>query len=146
MIARYAELGVILLLFTIGLEISFRELLEARRMLVLGGTLQLLLTGGAVAAASVLLGTSSTVAIVVGVIVAFSSTAIVMTALGERGETFSPHGRFLLSVLIFQDLAVVPIMLLLPLLAGRTPPSLQHVPLWHLEGALGIECILDAVR
>lgn len=146
MIARYAELGVILLLFTIGLEISFRELLEARRMLVLGGTLQLLLTGGAVAAASVLLGTSSTVAIVVGVIVAFSSTAIVMTALGERGETFSPHGRFLLSVLIFQDLAVVPIMLLLPLLAGGTPPSLQQVPLWLLEGALVIGGILVALR
>ncbi len=123
MIGRYAELGVILLLFTIGLEISFRELLTARRMLVLGGTLQILLTVGAVVAVALFLGLPPSVAVVFGVMIALSSTTIVMSALQERGETGSPHGRFLLSVLIFQDLAVVPFMLLLPLLAGGAPPS-----------------------
>ena len=132
MIGRYAELGVILLLFTIGLEISFRELLTARRMLVLGGALQLLLTAGAVVAVALLLGLPFSVAAVFGVMIALSSTTIVMSALGERGETGSPHGRFLLSVLIFQDLAVVPVMLLLPLLAGETPPALGAVSYTHL--------------
>lgn len=146
MIGRYAELGVILLLFTIGLEISFRELLTARRMLVLGGTLQLLLTGGAVVAAALLLGLAPSVAVVFGMMIAISSTTIVMSALGERGETGSPHGRFLLSVLIFQDLAVVPFMLLLPLLAGEAPLGLGEVPLKLLQGGVILAVILVSLR
>ncbi len=146
MIGRYAELGVILLLFTIGLEISFRELLTARRMLVLGGALQLLLTGGAVIAAALLLGQEVSDAIVFGVMIAISSTTIVMSALQERGETGSLHGRFLLAVLIFQDLAVVPVMLLLPLLAGGAPPALEAVPLALVQGAVVIVAILVSLR
>ncbi|MEN6517673.1 MAG: cation:proton antiporter [Methanospirillum sp.] len=146
MIGRYAELGVILLLFTIGLEISFRELLTARRMLVLGGALQLLLTGGAVVAAALLLGLAPPVAVVFGMMIAISSTTIVMSALGERGETGSPHGRFLLSVLIFQDLAVVPFMLLLPLLAGEAPLALGGVPLKLLQGGVVLAAILISLR
>lgn len=146
MISRYAELGVILLLFTIGLEISFRELLTARRMLVLGGTLQLLLTAGAVVGVALLLGLPFSVAVVFGVMIAISSTTIVMGALQERGETGSLHGRFLLSVLIFQDLAVVPFMLLLPLLAGGAPPTLGAVPLWLVQGGLILVVILVSLR
>jgi CPA2 family monovalent cation:H+ antiporter-2 len=146
MIGRYAELGVILLLFTIGLEISFRELLTARRMLVLGGALQLLLTAGAVVAAALLLGLPFSIAAVFGIMIALSSTTIVMSALGERGETGSPHGRFLLSVLIFQDLAVVPVMLLLPLLAGEAPPALGEIPLRLIEGGVVLVGILVSLR
>lgn len=146
MIGRYAELGVILLLFTIGLEISFREMLTARRMLVVGGALQLLLTGGVVYGACLLLGFPSPVALVFGMMIALSSTTIVMSALGERGETGSPHGRFLLSVLIFQDLAVVPFMLLLPLLGGESPPSPGEIPVWLLQGGLVLLVILVSLR
>ncbi len=146
MIGRYAELGVILLLFTIGLEISFRELLTARRMLVVGGALQLLLTGGAVFGVAMLLGLDPSVAVVFGMMIALSSTTIVMSALDSRGETGSPHGRFLLSVLIFQDLAVVPFMLLLPLLAGEAPPAPGQVPLTLLLGGLVLVVILVSLR
>ena len=146
MIGRYAELGVILLLFTIGLEISFRELLTARRMLVVGGALQLLLTGGAVFGVALLLGLDPSVAVVFGMMIALSSTTIVMSALDSRGETGSPHGRFLLSVLIFQDLAVVPFMLLLPLLAGEAPLAPGQVPLTLLLGGLVLVVILVSLR
>lgn len=146
MIGQYAELGVILLLFSIGLEISFRELLTARRMLVLGGALQVLLTAGAVVWASSLVGVSFPIALVLGMMVAISSTTIVMSALDAQGETGSPHGRFLISVLIFQDLAVVPFMLLLPLLGGETPPSPAVIPLWLLQGGLVMIVILVSLR
>ncbi len=146
MIGRYAELGVILLLFTIGLEISFRDLLRARQMLVIGGALQLLLTGAAVYAVAVLIGLPPSVAAVFGVMIALSSTTIVMSALGERGDRSSPHGRFLLSVLIFQDLAVVPIMLLLPVLAGDTVVGMEQLPLVLVRGGLILAGVLVSLR
>lgn len=145
-IGQYAELGVILLLFTIGLEISFGDLLRARRMLLLGGALQLLLTTAAVYAVGVLIGLSPSVAAVFGVMIALSSTTIVMSALGERGERNSPHGRFLLSILIFQDLAVVPIMLLLPALAGDALVGMDQLPLVLLRSGLILAAILISLR
>jgi CPA2 family monovalent cation:H+ antiporter-2 len=146
MIGRYAELGVILLLFTIGLEISFRELLQARRMLLIGGTLQLVLTGGAVMIIATALGSTLPVALVIAAMIALSSTTIVMSALGERGESGSLHGRFLISVLIFQDLAVVPIMLVLPMLSGDMTTGLDQLPLQLVKGLLILVVILISLR
>ncbi len=146
MISQYAELGVILLLFTIGLEISFRDLLQASQMLIIGGTLQLLLTIGFVYGIAIVLGLSPPVAVAFGLMIAVSSTTIVMAALGERGERGSLHGRFLLSVLILQDLAVVPIMLLLPVLAGETPVGLEQLPLALARGGVILSVILVSLR
>ena len=146
MISQYAELGVILLLFTIGLEISFRDLLRASYMLIIGGALQLLLTAGVVYVIALALGLTPPVAAVFGVMIAVSSTTIVMAALGERGDRSSPHGRFLLSVLIFQDLAVVPIMLLLPVLAGDALVGLEQLPLALARGGLILAVILVSLR
>lgn len=146
MISQYAELGVILLLFTIGLEISFRDLLRASHMLIIGGALQLLLTTGVVSIVAIAFGLSPPVAAVFGVMIAVSSTTIVMAALGERGERSSPQGRFLLSVLIFQDLAVVPIMLLLPVLAGDTLVGLEQLPLALARGGIILAVILVSLR
>jgi CPA2 family monovalent cation:H+ antiporter-2 len=113
-----AEVGVILLLFTIGIEFSLEALLSLKRIVGLAGTLQVGLSIGATYLIARILGRPSAEAVLWGFLVALSSTAIVLKLLAERGETDSPHGRIAVGVLIFQDLSVVPMMLLVPGLAG----------------------------
>ncbi|MCC4768960.1 potassium transporter KefB [Methanosarcina sp. DH2] len=113
-----AEIGVVLLLFTIGIEFSLRELLQLRRIVLFGGGLQLSITTLAVAFIFLFLGSSRETAIFIGLLVALSSTAIVLKLLQEKGEIYSLHGRTSLGILIFQDVAAVVIILLIPLLAG----------------------------
>jgi monovalent cation:H+ antiporter-2, CPA2 family len=112
-----AEVGVVLLLFTIGLEFSLTRLRQVARQVVVGGSLQVGLTGLATFGVAMAAGTSVAHAIFYSFIVALSSTAIVLRGLSERGELDSPHGRFIVGALIFQDLCVVPMMLVVPLLA-----------------------------
>lgn len=114
-----AEIGVVLLLFTIGIEFSLRELLKLRRIVLLGGGLQVLITTLAVAIIIWWLGYSTEAAVFMGLIVALSSTAIVLKLLQEKGEIYSAHGRISLGILIFQDIAAVFIIILVPLLAGE---------------------------
>ncbi len=113
-----AEVGVALLLFTIGLEFSLARLGRIARYVVVGGGLQVLLTVLAAAAGAGILGNSLGVGLFWGYLAALSSTAIVLRALADREETAAPHGRFIIGVLIFQDLCIVPMMLTLPMLAG----------------------------
>jgi len=113
-----AEVGVILLLFTIGIEFSLSRLREMGRQVVIGGGAQVLLTVGLSAALAVALGLAWPVAVLLGFLVALSSTAIVLKGLADKGEIDTPHGRLATGVLIFQDLCVVPMMLVLPYLAG----------------------------
>src|SRR5213082_601689 len=113
-----AEVGVILLLFTIGIEFSLSRLREMGRQVVIGGGAQVLLTVGLGAALAVGLGLAWPVAVLLGFLVALSSTAIVLKGLADKGEIDTPHGRLATGVLIFQDLCVVPMMLVLPYLAG----------------------------
>lgn len=114
-----AEIGVVLLLFTIGIEFSLRELLKIKRIVILGGGLQVLITATVVAFIIWLLGSSPEAAVFMGLIVALSSTAIVLKLLQEKGEIYSAHGRIALGILIFQDIAAVLIIILAPLLAGE---------------------------
>lgn len=122
-IEALAETGVILLLFSVGLKISIRELNQLRAQVFGGGLPQVVLTLGATAFAMRALGSDWTSALVWGALVALSSTALVLTLLEERGELDTAHGRWMLGVLIFQDLAVVPILIGLPLMAGTTDAS-----------------------
>lgn len=115
-----AEIGVVLLLFTIGLEFSLRELLKLRKIVLLGGGLQVFITSVIVAIVFVWLGYSPEAAVFMGLIVSLSSTAIVLKLLQEKGEIYSSHGRIALGILIFQDIAAVLIIILAPLLAGET--------------------------
>lgn len=117
-IAQLGEIGVVFLLFTIGLQFSIRELLQMKRLALLGGGLQVVLTMVATTAAGMAVGMDMAHASFLGALLAMSSTAILLRLLEESGETASPHGRFMLAVLILQDLAVVPIMLFLPLWGG----------------------------
>jgi len=114
-----AEIGVVLLLFTIGIEFSLRELLKLRRIVILGGGLQVFITTLIVSIIFWWLGYSPEASVFMGLIVALSSTAIVLKLLQEKGEIYSAHGRIALGILIFQDIAAVFIIILAPLLAGE---------------------------
>ncbi|GAB6125932.1 cation:proton antiporter domain-containing protein [Humidesulfovibrio idahonensis] len=113
-----AEVGVVLLLFTIGLELSIGELVRLKKSVMLGGGGQVLFTIAAFGALAYGLGQSVSHSVFIGFLAALSSTAIVLKILQQRAEMDSVHGRISLSVLIFQDLAVVPMMLVIPFLAG----------------------------
>ncbi len=115
-----SEFGVVLLLFIIGLELKPSRLFAMRRDIALMGTSQMLITGGIFAFASVpLLGLSPDGAIVAGISFAFASTAIALQLLDERGAMQSQFGRRAFAVLLFQDMAVVPVLALIPILGPR---------------------------
>ena len=113
-----AEIGIVLLLFTVGIEFSMGQLVRLRTFLLVGGGLQVMLTLAAILALARLWGVSLALAVYLGMLVSLSSTAIVMRLLAERGELDSPHGRTSLGIIIFQDLCIVPMLLLAPFLAG----------------------------
>jgi CPA2 family monovalent cation:H+ antiporter-2 len=113
-----AEVGVVLLLFTIGLEFSLARLATIFKQVALGGALQVGLTTGAVTGLAVAFGQPVGRALFLGFVFALSSTAIVLRALTERRELDAPHGRFIVGTLIFQDLCVIPMVLIVPLLGS----------------------------
>jgi len=120
-----AEIGIVLLLFTIGMEFSLKRLLSIERLVIVGGSCQVLMTVLVILCLGALTGRPLNEAIFMGFLVSLSSTAIVLKLLQQRAELESPHGRATLGILIFQDLAVVPMMLLIPLLAGTGASSPQ---------------------
>lgn len=115
-----AEIGVVMLLFTIGIEFSLRNLLKIKRAAFLGGFLQVSLTILFSALICTGFGISLGKAIFTGFLVSLSSTAIVLRLLQERAEVYSPQGRASLGILIFQDIIIVPMMLITPILAGAS--------------------------
>lgn len=116
-----AEFGVVFLLFEIGLELPLEGLRRSARSAVLGGGLQMALTLLVVGGALALGGAALPQAIVLGGLVAMSSTALAMRLLADRAEVDAPHGRLSVGVLLFQDLCVVPFLIGLPILAGAVP-------------------------
>jgi len=111
-----AEVGVILLLFTIGLEFSLKELAKMKKLLLLGGGLQVLITILTTTILLYLFGLELRLAIFLGMLVSLSSTAIVLKLLSDRGELQTPQGKISVGILIFQDLAIVPMFLLVDIL------------------------------
>ncbi|GAB4486195.1 MAG: monovalent cation:proton antiporter-2 (CPA2) family protein [Thermodesulfovibrionales bacterium] len=114
-----AEIGVVLLLFTIGIELSMANLLRMKKAVVGGGGLQVVLTIAVFAGLAFVQAARPGTALFLGFLVSLSSTAIVLKMLAERGETDTPHGRVMVGILIFQDLCIVPLMLLTPALSGQ---------------------------
>ena len=113
-----AEIGVILLLFTIGIEFSMTKLVRIKKAVLGGGGTQVLLTIVISAALTYVAIGDVNRSIFFGFMYALSSTAIVLKLLTERGEIDSPHGHTMVGILIFQDLCIVPLMLLIPALSG----------------------------
>ncbi|MGC8938219.1 MAG: cation:proton antiporter [Thermodesulfovibrio sp.] len=115
-----AEIGVILLMFTIGVEFSIPKLFSLKKEVFLFGSLQVLFTIIVVSIISqIVLNTALNLSLFYGFIVALSSTAIVMKLLSDRGELNSPHGKISLGILLFQDLCVVPLMLFTQMLSAE---------------------------
>jgi CPA2 family monovalent cation:H+ antiporter-2 len=114
-----AEIGIVLLMFSIGMELSVSELVRLRKPVFLGGALQVGLTTLAIMPVAMFALGSWNTALFAGFLAALSSTAIVLKILQQSGQMESPYGRICLSILIFQDLAIVPMVLAVPLLAGR---------------------------
>ena len=114
-----AEFGVILLLFTIGLEFSISRLLRLKHLIMTGGLAQMLISGAAFIGIATLLGLDIKTAIPLAMALVLSSTAIVLKLLSERGQIDTIHGRMALGILLAQDLAVVFFLISLPLLAGQ---------------------------
>ncbi len=118
-----AEIGVILLLFTIGLEFSLKRIIEMKRLVFIGGGLQVGLTILVTFIAIWLFGKPANQAVYYGFLFALSSTAIVLKSYVERGEVDAPHGRAGVGILLFQDLSIIPMMILIPLLGGQKETS-----------------------
>jgi CPA2 family monovalent cation:H+ antiporter-2 len=129
---HYAEFGVVLMLFLIGLELDPRTLWDMRRKLLGVGGAQIAVSTVAIAGAAILMGLPWPTALAVGITLALSSTAIVLTTLTEKGLMRTEGGRSAFSVLLTQDIAVIPALALLPLLAigaqitARDDGSLQR--------------------
>lgn len=143
-VMRFAEFGVVILLFLIGLEVQPSMLWDMRKAIFGLGGAQVIGTALAIAAASLALGLPWQKALAVGLVLAMSSTAIVLQTLDEKGLRQGPVGRAAFGVLLLQDLAVIPLFALLPLLATGVPPHAEaagggghgapslvaHLPIW----------------
>ncbi|HYQ37979.1 MAG TPA: monovalent cation:proton antiporter-2 (CPA2) family protein [Pseudomonas sp.] len=123
-IARISEMGVVMLMFIIGLELSLKRLWLMRHALFGAGLAQVLLCGTAIAAvAGAFFKQNWNSAIIIGLGLALSSTAFALQLLAERRELQSPHGRLAFAVLLFQDIAAIPLMALVPMLSGASQPD-----------------------
>jgi monovalent cation:proton antiporter-2 (CPA2) family protein len=134
-VMHFAEFGVVMMLFIIGLELKPSLLWEMRGPILGLGGLQVVATTLAGAAVALALGLTWKAALAVGMIVAMSSTAIVLQSLAEKGLMKTPGGQACFSVLLFQDISVIPILALLPLLAAGEPAAAS-------EPATGIAALL----
>lgn len=128
-ILHFSEFGVVLMLFVIGLELEPKRLFSMRKEVFGGGALQLGLCGAAMMLAGLALGLDWRAALVAGLALALSSTAIAMATMAERNFTATPTGRSAFAILLFQDIAAIPLLAAVPLLAAQadTPDS----PAWQ---------------
>jgi CPA2 family monovalent cation:H+ antiporter-2 len=140
-----AELGIVFLLFTVGLDFSLAAVRQIWRTILLAGALQIAGTAAVIAIVLAIGGdVNAPLAIFIGLFVALSSTAIVLKGLAERNELSSPHGRLTIGILLLQDLAIVVLLLLVPILSGRTP--LTAVPFALGRALLAIAAVAGGSR
>jgi monovalent cation:H+ antiporter-2, CPA2 family len=138
-----AEVGVMLLLFTIGMEFSLDELLRMVRLILIAGGLQVGVTVALAVAALAYFGVSWQAGVFTGCLVALSSDALVMKILADRDGMGTPAGRATIAILVFQDLAAVAMILLVPMLAGKGGSPLAVA--WALAKAVGTIAVVLVV-
>ena len=141
-----AQVGVILLLFTIGIEFSLDKLARIQKLVFGGGGLQVLLTAGITLGILLLFGIPWKIGLFTGFLVALSSTAIVLKLLGSRGETNTEHGQGSLGILIFQDLAIIVMVLLVPMLAGEAGSPMEIFSALGKAGLIIVVALFGARR
>lgn len=148
-VERLAEIGVVLLLFTIGLEFSIEDIMRSSRQFIAGGGMQVIATIGAVAGIALLFRFPIAHAVFFGFLASLSSTAIVLKMYSDRVELDSVHGRLATGILLFQDMAVIPMMLLLPVLgqaAGEVGVTALSVAATLGKAVLGLAAVFLAAR
>ncbi len=148
-LAHFAEVGVFLLLFTIGLEFSIDDLKRLGGNFVIGGGSQMLLVAAPVTGVLLWLGFAWQAAVLIASAVAFSSTVLVFRALSEYGHSQRPHGQRAIGILLFQDAALVPLLLMVPLLTGGESaaglgefPKLGAISLAFILAVIGLRHVL----
>jgi glutathione-regulated potassium-efflux system ancillary protein KefC len=139
---HFAEFGVVLMLFLIGLELDPARLWSLRRPVFGGGSLQMVVSGVVIGAAALGLGLGWQAAIVTGLALALSSTAIAVQTMRERGVLSSPLGNTAFSILLFQDVAAIPLIALVPLLAGGRAEGSGVMGLVKVLGAIAAVIVL----
>jgi len=138
-VETYAEIGVILLLFTVGMEFSFGNLRKIQRYVLLGGLMQVALTILITAGLISLMGRGVQESVFWGFVTALSSTAIVIKILQDKVKINTPHGKVVLAILLFQDIVIVPLMLFTPILAGEGDNPFMDIAMLILKlGATGL--------
>jgi CPA2 family monovalent cation:H+ antiporter-2 len=139
-----AEFGVVFLLFTIGLEFSLPQMMAMKGAVFgLGGS-QVLLSGLLAGIIAWLMGLDAMPALITGAILALSSTAIVTKQLSEQAELNTAHGRLGISILLFQDLAVIPLLVIIPLLADQSSEGLLFPLIWAVIKAATVFAVIMA--
>jgi CPA2 family monovalent cation:H+ antiporter-2 len=136
-----SKVGVVMLMFTIGLALSPRQLQSHARVMALGGLAQVGFTVVAIALGALAMDYRLGQAIFLGFVVALSSTAIVLRGMSDRNELHAPHGRLITGALLFQDLTVVPMLVAIPFLAGglsKVGPSQAIVAVVESAAILGV--------
>lgn len=141
-----SEIGVILLLFTIGAELSLRDLWEIKRSVLIGGSLQVTLTIVTTYFLAMKAGMYAPSALFVGFLISLSSTAIVLKQLQERSEMYTPQGSISLAILIFQDIITVPMILVTPVLAGSSDGLGSSLPILLLKAIVIISIVVLSAR
>lgn len=129
-ILHISEFGIVLLLFIIGMEMQPKRLWSMRRMVFGLGSLQILLSGAAIGGYFYLFGYAMNAAIIIGLTMALSSTAFVIQILQDHNEFSSEHGRIGFAILLMQDLAIVPLLALVPLLSDKIAVLPDDSPMW----------------
>jgi len=122
-----AEIGIMLLLFTIGLEVSFSRLMQIKKYLLFAGGLQVFGTIIIASITMIIFGFSPKESIFIGIVISLSSTAVVLKIISDKGELQTPHGKIALGILIFQDLSIVPLSLLILLLGSSGRLSITDI-------------------
>lgn len=141
-VAGIAELGVVFLLFVVGMELSYERLKTMRRLVFGLGSLQVVLSAAVIGGIAALAGNSATVSIILGACLALSSTAIVIEVLSHQGRLATAAGRASFAVLLAQDLAVIPILLFVSILGGDTSNSVTaNLALTLLNATLAVTAI-----
>lgn len=137
-VRHYAEFGVVLMLFLVGLELRARTLWDMRRRLLGLGSLQVGLTAAAIAGLAMPMGNDWAQAVAIGLILSLSSTAIVIQTLSEKRLTRTEGGRASFAVLLFQDIVAIPLLALMPLLAAMSGGAPSPVAAGHADGVLQV--------
>lgn len=136
-----SEIGVIFLLFVIGIEFSLKNLASIKKEVLIGGSVQVGITILVTALVSHFIGLSWEQAVFLGFLFSLSSTAIVLNLLQANGEITAPHGLLSVAILIFQDIIVVPMMLLVPILAGESE-NMSSTLVWLLIKVAGVVLLI----